>query len=276
MSSSSFALSERGIASLFDIFAEDSLRASLKPAWDFVCRFLASRYPTTHHLIATLKYSDEIYLVLLLVMEEYNLRHNAASMTEHFYQLKRESTSLHSSFLFRKAKLISLLSVVVLPYLLNKLEKYYERIKERVAVASNTNGLAPMERLIYKWYPVLLLFTKWMRMFNYLLFLFNYTKYAFPLLTITQMQLKYDIPSLVGTHPKKGEDLNSTKKRLLWSLVTKPFDFLSYGLTKMAPVFFYSLSFLDTFYQDDFWAKTSMIASKLEPPQNSKVAMTCV
>lgn len=253
-------------ASLFDIFAEDSLRASLKPAWDFVCKFLATRYPG--YLVQTLKYSDEIYYLFLLLMEEYNLRRRAGTVTEVFYQLKRECVASPSSFRFRHAKLISLLSVVLLPYLVGKLEKHYERTKERLL--ANDVTINKLDIYIYEWYPVLKSFSKWLRMINYVLYLFKYSSHPFPLMKIMNIQLKYDLePSVNVSLPRD----TTTNKSLLWNMATKPLDIVSYGFSKIAPVFFYSLSFLDTFYNQESWGESpfNLDIKNLSPPDMSKV-----
>merc|ERR1719427_810347 len=57
------------------------------------------------------RYSDEIYYLLLLLVEEYNLRKKSATITESFYELTRQCSAPDHSFTFRRAKLLSLLSV---------------------------------------------------------------------------------------------------------------------------------------------------------------------
>lgn len=272
-----FQITDTDGASLFDIFAENSLRDSLKPAWDFLCKFLASKYPRHLAQQTLMKYSDEIFYLFLLLMEEYNLRNRAASMTETFYQLKRECSAPPSSFLFRHAKMISLLSVVLLPYLMVKLEKCHQNIKERLQI--NDTSLTKLDIYIFEWYPVLKSFSKWLRMINYVLYLLKYSRYPFPLLHVTNIELKYDLEPIVPTRMSSDdEELSSIKERLLKGLIRKPLDIVSYGFSKLTPVLFYSLSFLDTFYDQDSWTQNPLNVNvgKMVPPQMSKVKISFV
>lgn len=233
-------------ASIFDIFSEDSLRSSLKPAWDFLMRFLTQKYP--NHLLKALKYTDEVYYVILFIIEEYNLRNKSASMTESFYELKRESTALPYSFTFRHAKTISLVSLVLLPYIEEKLRNRYEKLKEKTLRGESIDS-SNFDRLLYKWFPKIETLSKWIRMLNYVLYLFKYTGYALPLLKLTSFQLKYNTGD--QRHTSKVDTNHQQHKNLLRSLVIVPLDFVTSTATRLAPLLFYSLSFLETFYQQD-------------------------
>ena len=57
-----------------------------------------------------------------------------------------------------------------------------------------------------------------------------------------------------------------------------PLDLLSSGVTKMAPLLFYSLSFLETYYQQDVWTQNPFMdkaggggGGSLAPPSMPKV-----
>ena len=244
-----FQLTSSDVASIFDIFSEDSLRGSLKPAWDFLMRFLTQKYP--NYLLKALKYTDEVYYAILFIIEEYNLRNKSASMTESFYELKRESTALPYSFTFRHAKTISLISLVLLPYIEEKLRNRYEKLKDKV-LRGESSGLSSFDRFLHKWFPMIETISKWIRMLNYVLYLFKYTGYALPLLKLTSFQLKYNTgDNKTRHHNSKGDMDQQQQRNLLRSLVTVPLDFVTSTVTKLAPLLFYSLSFLETFYQQD-------------------------
>jgi len=262
---SSYTYTSSAGASIFDVFAEDSLRSSLKPAWNYLLKFLTQKYP--NYLLDILKYTDEIFYVILFVLEEYNLRNRCASMTEAFYDLKRESTS--NSFMFRHAKSISLVSLVLLPYIQDKLENRFEKSKERI-LRGDTN-INDFDKFVYKWYPFFVSFSKWLRMLNYILYLFRYTGYALPLLKLTSIQLKYDSGS-TDQQPNSGTQ-PTDERTLIRKLVTKPLDFVTSTVTKMAPFLFYSLSFLETFYQQDTLTNISLSnnSDTLMPPSPPKV-----
>ena len=250
-------------ASLFDIVAEDSLRTSLKPAWSYLCKTLSVKYPS--QLLR--KYSDEIFYVLILLLEEYSLRNKSASLTESFYELRRECTSPATSFVFRHAKFISLLTVVGLPYVMDKLQNRYNQIKEDIIATG-----APVSRIdmmLYKYYPIILTITKWIRMANYMLYLFNYTGYAMPLLHLTHFQLKYVDKSLDNSLKPQ---INENRSRLIRMLQSVP-DFTSAVFTKLAPAMFYSLQFLNTYYGEDTLTQKDMTTVPVsEPPETPKVS----
>ena len=242
-----FQYTSSDAASIFDIFSEDSLRCSLKPAWDFLMRMLTQKYP--NHLLKALKYTDEVYYVIMFIIEEYNLRNKSASMTESFYELKRESTSTPHSFTFRHAKTISLVSLVLLPYIEEKLRNRYEKSKEKL-LRGESSGLSSFDHFLCKWFPMIETLSKWIRMLNYVLYLFKYTGYAMPLLKLTSFQLKYNTgDNKTQSHTSKGDD--QQQRTLLRTLVTMPLDFVTSTVTRIAPLLFYSLSFLETFYQQD-------------------------
>ena len=267
-----FQFTSSDVASIFDIFSEDSLRGSLKPAWDFLMRFLTQKYP--NYFLKALKYTDEVYYVILFIIEEYNLRNKSASMTESFYELKRESTALPYSFTFRHAKTISLISLVLIPYIEEKLRNRYEKLKEKV-VRGESSSLSSFDRFLHKWFPVIETLSKWIRMLNYVLYLFKYTGYALPLLKLTSFQLKYNTGDTQRHNPK--DDLDQQQQRnLLRSLVTVPLDFVTSTVTRLAPLLFYSLSFLETFYQQD--GESSLFSNdkgmqNVPPPGSPKVGI---
>eukprot|EP00111_Clytia_hemisphaerica_P020131 TCONS_00059314-protein len=253
-------------ASIFDVFAEDSLRSSLKPAWNYLMKFATQKYP--NYILKALKYSDEIYYVLLFVMEEYSLRNKSASMTEAFYELKRESTALPYSFMFRHAKMISLLSLVFIPYIQDKLEERYEISKEKI-LRGDLN-VTDFDRFINKWYPLFLTISKWLRMLNYMLYLFHYTGYQVPLLKLTSIQLKYKT-----NDADEGASQAKDERTFLRKMLTIPLDFVTSTITKMAPLLFYSLSFLETYYQQEPLSNKPGEGT-IPPPQMPKVLSNSV
>lgn len=249
-------------ASLFDIWAEGSLRNSIKPAWEYLSKVLQSKYPSL--LRSTFKYSDEIYYAILLLVEEYNLRKKSASITESFYELTRQCSSAKHSFLFRHAKLISLLSVVVLPYLLDKLEKIYKATKEQMAI--DPRSVSPLKRQLLKFYPILATINKWLQVANYICYIFNFTGYGNPLLFITRMQLKYGSK----VQSQNGDDADD--RRLYMRLLSSLSNTVSSMFMKLVPFLLHSLQFVDMFYQQDMFSHVaSAVKTSFAPPKMPQV-----
>ncbi|XP_065672922.1 peroxisome assembly protein 12 [Hydra vulgaris] len=236
-----FKLTSSKCASLFDVTAEESLRLSLKPAWAYFCNVLTMRYPVL--LKSLLKHSDEIFAMLLMVLEEYSFRRNSGTVTECFYQLKRECSLPENSFRFRHVKWISLISVVLLPYISDKLQNYYDKL-----LANSNLGLelTSFQKYFLNLYPILLTFIKWIRVINYIQYLFNYTCHPSPILRMAGIQLKYGVQTVV-----KPSDINSKKKSGMFQKLHSIPDFTASIVMKIAPLIFYSLQFVDMFYDKE-------------------------
>eukprot|EP00794_Sanderia_malayensis_P017470 gene17470-19217_t len=144
-----------GRPSVFDLIAQDSLMATLRPAFEFSVRTLADRFP--EKLSGILAYVDEIFYGFITLTERHFIWTKNASFAEFFYGLSRIDMSsligLNSSReVGWKKKILSLLSLTLLPYILTKLEKKYAEIKEELIV----NEAQPIKRwkyLICKLYP---------------------------------------------------------------------------------------------------------------------------
>ncbi|XP_057312004.1 putative peroxisome assembly protein 12 [Hydractinia symbiolongicarpus] len=260
LTTAQFLYTSSAKASLFDIVSEESLKSSLKPAWEYFCKVLRTKWPQVTSKV--LRYPDELFYVFLFVLEEYNLRKKSASITESFYELTRESTAAKSSVWLRKAKWISLAAIVLLPYLTGKLDKFYERVKARILASEN--DVTSLEIWIYNVYPILLTGAKWIRIVNYILYLFNFTSYASPLLYFTRIQLKY---------AKSNNPPIDDKENKSYRLVNYLTDSMASIASRMTPLLFYSLQFVDAFYQQDTSLQSSAL-SVTEPPSMPKVLST--
>lgn len=122
---------EDGAPSIFQVLAEESLVHTLQPTLKHLLRILAERNP--HRYGFLYRYSEEVYLSLQLILENYYLKHHSASFSENFYGLKRSviqqngvDTSFHE--LPQSQCYRSLLFLVLVPYLKNKCDAYYEHL----------------------------------------------------------------------------------------------------------------------------------------------------
>ena len=171
--------------------------------------------------------------------------------------------------MFRRARLLSLLSVVVLPYLLDKLESRYRNAKEELLVDPGCLS-STWKRHFVSVYPKLCSLVKWLKMFNYMCYVFGYTGYGNPVLYLTRMQIKYGTKIPEQLRGGVGDDAGDQilMMRFLKGLST----LLSSMVTRMVPFLLHSLQFADMFYQKDMLSTVaSTLMSVSKPPQMPKV-----
>ncbi|RZC22405.1 Peroxisome biogenesis protein 12 isoform C [Glycine soja] len=123
----------------FEMAAAQQLPASLRAALTYSIGVLALRRPFLHKL---LDFEDESFALLMLVLESHTLRTTDASFSESLYGLRRRpanialknddatTTTTSSSALRRRQRVLSVVFLVVLPYLKSKLHSIYNRERE--------------------------------------------------------------------------------------------------------------------------------------------------
>ncbi|XP_038058661.1 peroxisome assembly protein 12-like [Patiria miniata] len=120
--------------SFFEVLAQESLMATLRPAMKYMIKILAEHNPVRFGILY--RYSDEIYTSLDLLLQHHFLSTTSASFAENFYSLKRvptvPATHPHSTTQGLQAwqHLRSLLFLVLVPYLKLKLEALFERWRD--------------------------------------------------------------------------------------------------------------------------------------------------
>ncbi|GMI79142.1 ABERRANT PEROXISOME MORPHOLOGY 4, PEROXIN-12, peroxin-12 [Hibiscus trionum] len=132
----------------FEMAAAQQLPASLRAALTYSIGVLALRRPILHKL---LDYEDEFFALLMLVLETHSLRTTDASFAESLYGLRRRAAKIrtkqvdirsktsdgikHSS-LDKRQRVLSVVFLVVLPYLKSKLHSIYNKEREARLQAS--------------------------------------------------------------------------------------------------------------------------------------------
>ncbi|KAI5801566.1 Pex12 amino terminal region-domain-containing protein [Peziza echinospora] len=126
--------------SLFELISETQLRDLLEPSARYILATITERHP--RYLIHILNSYDEVYALVMLLVERHYLKSWGGSFTENFYGMKRERVlavnnlkraSLAAPDLLRDATKLrkndiwkSLFMVVGVPYLKRKLDDAYE------------------------------------------------------------------------------------------------------------------------------------------------------
>lgn len=122
----------------FEMAAAQQLPASLRGALTYSIGVLALRRPFLHKL---LDFEDESFALLMLVLESHTLRTTDASFSESLYGLRRRPANItvninkddaapSTASLRRRQKLLSVVFLVVLPYLKSKLHSIYNKDRE--------------------------------------------------------------------------------------------------------------------------------------------------
>ncbi|KAK7285889.1 hypothetical protein RJT34_20674 [Clitoria ternatea] len=127
----------------FEMAAAQQLPASLRGALTYSIGVLALRRPFLHKL---LDFEHESFALLMLLLESHTLRTTDASFAESLYGLRRRPANVNISLqndssptdagLKRRQKVLSVVFLVVLPYLKSKLHSIYNREREARLQAS--------------------------------------------------------------------------------------------------------------------------------------------
>ncbi|XP_063896529.1 peroxisome assembly protein 12 [Helicoverpa armigera] len=123
----------QGTPTVFQVTAQEALGATVKPALRKVAEYLAAVYPDKCGWCV--RWYDEVFLLFDSCLQYYYLKHYAASFSESFYDLIRVPTSSSNEFSSGQQLPVyleraSLVLLVLLPYLKDKLEALVERWRE--------------------------------------------------------------------------------------------------------------------------------------------------
>ncbi|GJQ14380.1 hypothetical protein GpartN1_g6171.t1 [Galdieria partita] len=182
--------------SYFEMFAQERLLPTLKPALRFVLQVFAQRHP---RLVPVAMKSDELFTLLHFLLELNSLRKNQASCAEAFYGLRRghtfsareASNIVEQGPLSRTEIFSSLVCLVFVPYTKQKLDSLYEEASGHALAdmftgsqGVNTQQESLIKTLFVKLYPTFhALYELWFFL-QQLLFLFEKTKYYSPWLRL--------------------------------------------------------------------------------------------
>ncbi|EIW71438.1 hypothetical protein TREMEDRAFT_67766 [Tremella mesenterica DSM 1558] len=122
--------------SLFELLAQDQLRDLLHPVVRYVLTYFTQRYP--RYFLRALNHHEEVFALLLLIVERHHLSKHNASISEHFYQLRLSSVGETTprldriapkrNILSRKQRWGLLVFLVGLPYIRARLQDHFEQL----------------------------------------------------------------------------------------------------------------------------------------------------
>lgn len=280
--------------SLFEVLSEQQLNSLLPPTLRYLLTVATHRHP--RYLLRVLNSFDELYALLMVLVERHYLRTRGGSFTENFYGLKREKAlrgeipraSMSAPHLVRDTlKLTStdvwknLFVLVGVPYLKRKLDEGYEINAPRALLGAAYTRMPDNPTLkdrflhYYRWflrniYPsVNAAYYFAMLAFN-LAYLFDRTKYHNPLMWLIGTRIRRmtgaDYQAIDALAAKSqadgrpGQSLFSPR-----NLGSKVLSSLSIAL----PMSIFALKFLEWWYQSDFAKQLSRKAAEnieLPPP----------
>ncbi|KAI0008576.1 putative peroxisome biosynthesis protein (PAS10/Peroxin-12) [Xylariaceae sp. FL0662B] len=280
--------------SLFELLSEQQLNSLLPPTLRYLLTVATHRYP--RYLLRALNSFDELYALVMLVVERHYLRTRGGSFTEHFYGLKREkalqaeipraATSApgivrNTLKLSEKDVWKNLAVMVALPYLKRKLDESHEVEAPRALLGANYTRMPANPTIkqrfmhYYKWfirnvYPsVHAAYYFSIIAFN-LAYLFDNTKYHNPFLWLIGTRIRRmnaaDFQAIEAlSKPKVGNAPSSTS---IFNPRTMGPRLLN-SLSVLLPTSIFALKFLEWWYASDFAKQLSRKAAEnleLPPP----------
>ena len=277
-------------ASILDIVSEESLRASLKPAWEFLLTNLSTSSDALNKhasgnaqlveyaksvvakWITQLKrYSDEAFLCIMLVFERHYLDEHCASFTESFYEMARKFTTRSTRFTKRHAKILSLLSLTLFPYLLDKLKKAHDSMRDEYSIHAVSSSANYFKYMFYKLFPLVLSISKFVKFAVYVLYIFDFTDYSSAMMALIGVQMKCQEEAESKEEQTVPDDMNRGFTNTLLSTVGRGILNAPSALVKrvasVTPVLFFLVEFLDTWNDmDDDKKKVVRGISVPKPP----------
>ncbi|KAF5304228.1 hypothetical protein FQR65_LT08035 [Abscondita terminalis] len=174
--------------SIFDIVANKSLNDILHPAFRKVALFLATVSPRKFGWLN--HYYDEVFLVINGLLQEHYLRTKGASFSEYFYSLQRISkTSKELTDFERK---LSLLFIVVLPYLKRKFDEKVQLYKLEQAENSLTKDVSGVcKRLLIVSHATYEITYRFFTFVQYLCYMSNMSEHQSISLRLLKLKLAY-------------------------------------------------------------------------------------
>lgn len=253
--------------SVFEVLAQENLTESLRPAVVYLLKIFAGRFPS--NLGCFYKYCDEIVLLLELILENYHLKFHNASFSEFYYGIKRVPSNKKYSKINSKQKIKSLFLLVIIPYILDKVHKTYDKKLE--SNRNTDNNTAKLTKTFIYLYPYLHALWQSICFIWLLLYILRKTHTHSPLIFAADVCLKIITSNdlLQATSSNVIEQYQSSSR--LFHTIKSSVNFiadnfvkvLTYGATTGA----FFVQFLEWWYANDEISSTFMSLPVPEPPK---------
>ncbi|KAK7789322.1 hypothetical protein R5R35_009191 [Gryllus longicercus] len=178
--------------SIFEVVAQQSLSNTIQPALQKIIEFLGSLNPERYGWLE--KWFDELYLSLNFLLQNHYLSHHDGSFSEIFYGLCRVSVHFgKEGELKRRGQLLSLLQLVFLPYVWQKIEKIVQKLQDDYAYGTSSRRTRKqlMSYFILKSYKFGSMAWEFAILYYYLAYLAGKSKSHSPLFSLFGLALQY-------------------------------------------------------------------------------------
>ncbi|CAL7942245.1 unnamed protein product [Xylocopa violacea] len=182
--------------SIFEIVAQESFASTVEPAFKKILSFIVSFNIERYGHI--LRWEDEAFLIFNTILQRHYFNKYSASFSEAFYGLKRiaVSDSKDERNLSNERKKLSLMLIVLFPYIKNKLSRLSQEYK-----LAEVDGYTPKSKwqklyrtCIVKGNAIFFMVYEFMVLYNYILYVSGKSPYTSPLLRLLSISLTYAKP----------------------------------------------------------------------------------
>lgn len=289
--------------SLFELLSETQLRELLEPSLRYLLAVATHRHP--RYLIRILNRYDEVYALLMLLVERHYLSRWGGSFTENFYGLKRERVIaaqvpraqrvvpglVAESTKLKKADVWKSLFVIVgVPYLKRRLDDAYENFAGGAAVNMLGAGYrrddlpedaTPKQKFIYYLkafirtvYPYINAAFYWSNLIFNLAYLFDKSQYHSPLDFLIGVRMRRLTEAdhrafELAAAPKPSSNAPFTMRSLLTPSIISRIIIpkMLDSLKVLLPTSIFFLKFLEWWHASDFARQLSAkTAASIELP----------
>lgn len=250
---------------IFEIVSHQAVDSVFKPAWMYVVKILVQKYPekftTFYH------YAEEIYLIFHLVVQQHYLRRFGASVSENFYFLKRVNVSNgHVGNLSKRLQRLSLLELVLWPYIKSKIDQTFERVQDRNIRANDGTSQTIATRIFLSVYP----YVHFTIQCIFSAYQFGYTlkllKHHSPIFHALKMQLVRASAENLRGLPLQSFSTSKSFWQMVHSLPGYLMDKTIHLATIVMPAIIFFLQFIEWWYSRDHEITSSLTNLPVPPP----------
>ncbi|XP_054009741.1 peroxisome assembly protein 12 [Hylaeus anthracinus] len=247
--------------SIFEIVAQESFASTVEPAFKKIISFILSfNFERYGHL---LKWTDEGYLIFNIFLQRYYFKKYSATFSEAFYGLKRVgiTNSKVGTNLSKNQQKLSLLLVVLFPYLKSKFSELSQRYK-----LEEIDGYEPQ--------------TKWEKLYRYCVvkgyitscaiyestMLYNYMLYVAGKSVYQSLQLRLLSITLTYADPQSIISISDLLKKIQNNSfgINDGIDILQRTVTTSLEFGAFFLQFLSWWTQENLY--TNLVTLPIPPP----------
>ncbi|XP_075445991.1 peroxisome assembly protein 12 [Ascaphus truei] len=259
--------------SIFEVVAQESLMAAVRPALHHVIKVFAESNPVRYGTLW--RWFDELYTLLDLLLQQHYLSWASSSFSENFYGLKRVAlgTSGRGQRLARHEYWRSLLLLVLVPYLRVKLEKLVSRLREEAdySIQHPTSFCKKFDKVILAAYPFAKFAWEGWFLFYQLRYILGNARHHSPLLGLAGVQLaRLTVEDLRAMEKRAGQTTSPqaalSASQGVRSIMKKALGGMAVSLSSSLSLGVFFLQFLDWWYSAENQETLKSMSTLPAPP----------